>query len=205
MRADGAHWQPVSELLLQPFDSCLSIQPVLGQSVLRFFEVMDWRNTYHRVLPFCHFNIRVPPPRLKAFILKKNGMVSQPKTLGEHLRNRRLDLGIRQEDVARQLGALREVYDRWERDEREPTVREWPGIVAFLGYYPFRLESAADLVLKARRCQGADQKRLADAVGVIHQRLRRWEHGRESPDEVMLRRLRLLSRPVCVSNRQASP
>lgn len=116
-------------------------------------------------------------------------MVMQPKTLGEHLRNRRLALGIRQEDVAVRLSTMREVYDRWERDEREPVVSEWPGILLFLGYYPFPELTPAQLVLKARRCQGMDQKRLAGVVGVIHQRLRRWEHGSEVPDDRAMRRL----------------
>ena len=108
-------------------------------------------------------------------------MIPLPQTLGEHLRNRRLVLDLRQEDVARQLGSLREVYGRWERDERAPVVSEWPGLLSFLGCYPAREETAADLVLKARRCQGMDQKGLARTVGVIHQRLRRWEHGDEIP------------------------
>lgn len=115
----------------------------------------------------------------KAFILNKKGLVPCPITLGEHLRNRRLTLDLRQEDVARQLGTLREVYERWERDERRPVVSEWPEILGFLGYYPESENTATALVLKARRCQGACQKRLAQMVGVIHQRLRRWERGQE--------------------------
>jgi transcriptional regulator with XRE-family HTH domain len=144
---------------------------------------------YHAALPFCHFNIRVSAERLKAFILRKKGMMDQLASLGEHLRNRRLILGLRQADVAGRLGTVREVYERWERGEREPVVSEWPGILAFLGYYPFREQSIADLVLKARRCQGADQKGLAATLGVIHQRLRRWEHGVEMPDGGFLHRL----------------
>ncbi|WP_395745621.1 helix-turn-helix transcriptional regulator [Prosthecobacter sp.] len=130
----------------------------------------------------------------RAFILNKKGIILAPQTLGEHLRNRRLALNLRQEDVASQLGNLREVYDRWERDERQPVVSEWPGILSFLGYYPFSLETAADLVLKTRRYQGMDQKHLANLLGVIHQRLRRWEHGAEIPDEGILLRLARMAR-----------
>jgi transcriptional regulator with XRE-family HTH domain len=144
-------------------------------------------------LPFCFFDIRVTKETLRSFILRKKGLIDQPRTLGDHLRNRRLDLGLRQEDVAGQLGTMREVYDRWERDERMPVVSEWPGILQFLGYYPFSQETAADLVLKARRCQGAEQKLLANSVGVIHQRLRRWEQGSEIPDEGSMRQLARLA------------
>jgi hypothetical protein len=95
--------------------------------------------------------------------------------------------------VAEQLGTLREVYERWERDERQPVVTEWPGILSFLGYYPSCEETVADLVLKARRCLGMDQKRLARAIGIIHQRLRRWEHGIEMPSSGDIERLRSLA------------
>lgn len=138
---------------------------------------------YHPILPFCFFAIKVSPEAFKTFIFRKKGFIHEPKTLGEHLRNRRLVLGLRQEDVAGRLVTLREVYERWERDERQPVVSEWPGILSFLGYYPVGQESAADLVLKARRCQGMDQKHFANLVGVIHQQLRRWEHGSEIPDQ----------------------
>lgn len=147
----------------------------------------------HPILPFCFFEIKVNPEAFKTFILRKKGFIPSPQTLGEHLRNRRLVLGLRQEDVAEQFGTLREVYERWERDQRQPVVSEWPDIIAFLGYYPAREERAADVVLKARRCQGMDQKALAHVVGVIHQRLRRWERDQEIPTTGELSRLRSLA------------
>ena len=133
---------------------------------------------------------------MKAFILRKKGLLNEPRTLGEHLRNRRLSLGLRQVDVAGHLGTLREVYDRWERDERVPVVSEWPGIVSFLGYYPCPQGAPAVLVLKARRCRGADQKSMASAVGVIHQELRSWEHDQALPSEAQLERLKEIAREV---------
>lgn len=148
------------------------------------------------VVLFCHFaffTIRVGKQTFKTFILRKKGMIAQPKSLGEHLRNRRLVLGLRQEDVAKQLSTLREVYERWERDERQPVVSEWPGILSFLGHYPESEKTAADLVLKARRYQGMDQKGFAQVVGVIHQRLRRWEHGEEIPTSNDLKHLQSLA------------
>ncbi|MBS1617705.1 MAG: helix-turn-helix domain-containing protein [Bacteroidetes bacterium] len=138
------------------------------------------------------------PKAFKSFIIRKKGMIHHPNTLGQHLRNQRLIQGLRQEDVGGQLGTLREVYERWERDERLPVISEWPGILSFLGYYPAREETAADLVLKARRCLGTDQKSLAKVVGVIHQRVRRWERGQELPPiDAIARLTRLASLPQC--------
>ncbi len=154
------------------------------------------QNRYHRVLPFCYFDLRVPAEALNSFILRKKGLSDQPNTLGEHLRNRRLVLGLRQEDVAARLGTLREVYERWERDERQPVVSVWPLVLAFLGYYPGPQESPADVTLMARRTLGLEQKKLAEKVGVIHQRLRRWECGSEQPSSEQISRLRALTRRV---------
>jgi transcriptional regulator with XRE-family HTH domain len=119
-------------------------------------------------------------------------MKDQPASLGEHLRNRRLALGLRQEDVAGQLGTVREVYDRWERNEREPVVSVWPLILEFLGYYPCPQTSPADLTLMVRRTLGLEQKKLAQRMGVIHQRLRRWEHGSEVPSPSEYSRIQTL-------------
>lgn len=106
-------------------------------------------------------------------------------------------MGLRQEEVAERLGTMREVYDRWERDEREPVVSVWPLVLAFLGYYPGPEESPADMTLMVRRRLGLEQKKLAERVGVIHQRLRRWEHGQASPAPTELERLRgLLAEPI---------
>jgi DNA-binding XRE family transcriptional regulator len=144
----------------------------------------------HRVLPFCYFTLRVRVTRLKALMLKRKGMVESPKTLGEHLRNRRLVLGLTQEDVALQLSTMREVYERWERDFRMPVITEWPGILQFLGYYPFCSKAPSDLVLKARRCLGAEQTVLAIKVGVIHQKLRCWENGKDPVPTNVVKQLR---------------
>ena len=150
------------------------------------------QNTYHPSLPFCYFTIRVSAETLRLSTLRINGLVENPGKLGEHQRNRRLTLGLTQEQVATQLGTLREVYERWERDERKPVVSVWPMILKFLGYYPGRQESLADLTLMARRKLGLEQKKLAKRMGVIHQRLRRWEHSREVPSPTECSRLRTL-------------
>ncbi|MDI1310780.1 nitrilase-related carbon-nitrogen hydrolase [Prosthecobacter sp.] len=154
--------------------------------------------TLHPILPFCFFTIKVNTEAFKSFILRKKGVTQQPKSLGEHLRKQRLVLGLRQEDVANELGTLREVYDRWERDERLPVVSEWPAIISFLGYYPAPEAAASEVVLKTRRCHGMTQKSLAKVIGVIHQRVRRWERGQElPPSDAKALLMRLATLPQC--------
>lgn len=154
------------------------------------------QNTYHPILPFCYFAIRVRAERLKAFIIKKKGVKCTPLTLGEHLKKHRLTLGLRQEDVASHLGTLREVYERWERDIRMPIISEWPSLLRFLGYYPSTGISESEIVLKARRCQGFDQKTMASAIGVAPEIYRKLEKGSTCPSaEVRMRIMELAIMP----------
>jgi len=56
--------------------------------------------------------------------------------MGDHIRKRRLDLGLFQKDVAKSIGAdICSLYN-WERGRAEPKARFLPGIIAFLGYDP---------------------------------------------------------------------
>lgn len=153
------------------------------------------QNTYHPILPFCYFDIRVSRNTVNSFILRTKGMKAVPVTLGDHLRNRRLTLCLTQDKVAATVGTLREVYDRWERDERQPVVSMWPPIILFLGSYPWGSPTPASQVLKTRRCLGVDQKTFAKLVGVAHQQVRRWERGLEEINETAQQVLRRLPNP----------
>ena len=141
-------------------------------------------------MPFCHFFIRIPSDKLQLRDLRKKGLVESAAKLGEHLKNRRLDLGLTQAQAAARLGVLREVYDRWERNEHEPVVSVWPNIIAFLRYYPGHpVTSPSNLALMARRVTGLAQKAIARRVGVIHQEFRRWERGKALPSGGALEKL----------------
>lgn len=151
-------------------------------------------------MPISDYAIRVPENRLKLRDLRRKGLVEEAVKLGEHLKNRRLILGLTQQQAADRLRLLREVYDRWERNERAPVVSAWPSIIAFLGYYPGDPDpDTVGLVLMARRVTGLDQKALAGRLGVIHQKLRRWEHGSELPDAVSVHLLVEMAGSTCAT------
>jgi transcriptional regulator with XRE-family HTH domain len=71
------------------------------------------------------------------------------KTLGDHIRKRRLDLGLLQKEVAEQLGVDTASIGNWESNDSQPTVHCLPGIIAFLGHNP--LPEAGDLIGKLKR------------------------------------------------------
>jgi transcriptional regulator with XRE-family HTH domain len=120
--------------------------------------------------PFCHVTLRGQKPR--------NGYPEAPETLGEHLLKRRLDLGLRQKDVAEKLGANPKSYENWEQGKFEPEFRYWPAIIGFLGYNPRpEPESLGERIREARRRQGISQTELAQRLGIDPSTVVAWEAG----------------------------
>jgi len=105
-----------------------------------------------------------------------------PTTVGDHLRKRRLDLGVTQRQVAAQIGANVTSVRNWEGNATAPALWFMPGIIRFLGY---RLHTPAKTFgeqLKARRRErGISQEKLADFLRVDEGTVRRWERGRSRP------------------------
>jgi DNA-binding XRE family transcriptional regulator len=72
-------------------------------------------------------------------IWKMENCAEEPKTLGEHLRKRRMDLGLRQSDVAAWIGVGTQTVNYWENNRFMPEVlpcipREqfpWPAEIGY--------------------------------------------------------------------------
>jgi DNA-binding XRE family transcriptional regulator len=80
-------------------------------------------------LPFCHIQLAARKPLPPAY-------PSELRTLGDHLRKRRLDLGLLQCDVAEKLQVNPMTVCNWETNRTSPQLRFMPRIIAFLGYNP---------------------------------------------------------------------
>jgi transcriptional regulator with XRE-family HTH domain len=90
-----------------------------------------------------------------------------PVTIGEHLRKRRMDLGLRQCDVAPTLGVTPCTVTNWELGRARPEVRYYPAIMGFLGYDPEPLPDDLSGQLKWLRCRlGLSQEKMAKRLGV---------------------------------------
>ncbi len=72
--------------------------------------------------------------RLKSLIPKPYDF--EPTTFGDHLRKRRLILGLTQAEMATQLGVNEWTVGNWENDATKPVLRFIPAIIRFLGYDP---------------------------------------------------------------------
>ncbi len=64
---------------------------------------------------------------------------TNPQTIGEHIRKRRMDLKLEQKEVARRVGRSKTLVFQWEHNKAMPGRGAWPAIVAFLGYDPFQM------------------------------------------------------------------
>lgn len=100
-------------------------------------------------------------------------------TIGDHLRVRRLDLGLIQSEAAERIGVTACTIWNWESGRCEPDIRMWAGVIRFLGCYPFQTETVAEQLIAYRRQRGLAQEELATQLGVDPTTLGRWERGGE--------------------------
>jgi DNA-binding XRE family transcriptional regulator len=89
------------------------------------------------------------------------------KSLGDHIRKRRLDLGLFQKQVAEQIGVSEATIYNWERNETQPQIHQLPEIICFLGYNPLPApESLTENLHAARKALGLTQRAMAKQLGV---------------------------------------
>jgi len=125
-------------------------------------------------LPFCHVNLKSPKPDSRYSI--------QLQRLGDHIRKRRLDLGLFQRDLARRLGADAKTLLNWEKGRTEPRLRFLPAILAFLGEDPRPMPPTfGERLRRAREAKGLSIARLARQLEVDPTTVWSWEKGRHQP------------------------
>jgi DNA-binding XRE family transcriptional regulator len=92
----------------------------------------------------------------------------EPRSLGDHLRRRRMELGLRQSDVAVRIGVWTATMNYWVNNHFDPKVRYVPKIIAFLGYDPLgSLPTSFPLHLKRTRiAAGLTRRQLAPRNGL---------------------------------------
>jgi transcriptional regulator with XRE-family HTH domain len=137
-------------------------------------------------LPFCHLRLRAKKPVNK-------GYPRELKTIGDHIRKRRLDLGLQQKGVALLICVDKTTIMNWELAHRSPAIWTLPGIIKFLGYVPFAIgESLPEQLIGYRKIRGLSRKKLARILGVDEGTLLRWETGQRRPQGEYARRVRAL-------------
>jgi DNA-binding XRE family transcriptional regulator len=86
-------------------------------------------------LPFCHLVLTSQKRRNSKY-------PQELRTLGDHIRNRRLDLGLFQKDVAQQIRVHPMTIVNWESNATRPQTSHIPAVIVFLSYDPAGPRSA---------------------------------------------------------------
>lgn len=124
--------------------------------------------------------------------------VSNPITIGQKLRNKRLELGILQKDVAKFIGVSDDTITFWENERVAPQVQYYPKIIQFLGYYPFQkdLATPGGKIRYFRFVKGLSYKKFGKLLGVHSSTLCSWENHKHRPPKKSINLLNFLLKTV---------
>ena len=137
------------------------------------------------MLPFCYVTLKAQKPGNPAY---PEGL----KTLGDHIRKRRLDLGVHQKDGAALVNASTSTVPDWEKNRVDPTLRYRPKIISFLGYNPLpgTPPNFGQEIKFYRRNHGLSIKQIVKVLSVDPATLAKWERGKTVPGANMKNRLK---------------
>jgi len=105
-----------------------------------------------------------------------------PQTLGEHVRKRRQELKLSQDEAGTLLGVTSFTVLNWEKGKTEPPIASLPSILQFLGYDPYpEPTNLPERLLAKRRQMGWSLKEAARHFGVDEGMWGDWERGATVP------------------------
>jgi transcriptional regulator with XRE-family HTH domain len=140
-------------------------------------------------LPCCHVHLRGQKPVSPAY-------PRELRTLGDHLRKRRLNLGLLQREAAKRLEVNTATVTNWELGHSTPEFRSLPAILDFLGYDPRPQPGTVGQALKRyRQGQGMSQEDLAGLLSIDPSTLAKWEREDRVPAGRYLQRVERLLKP----------
>jgi transcriptional regulator with XRE-family HTH domain len=128
------------------------------------------------------------------------GWVQNPISVGEKLRNRRLILKLSQVEAAERMGVPKEYVSHWETNRYQPQIKQYPVIIAFLGYCPWDIDtgSLGGKIKMYRYLNGLSQENLATELGVSESTIYKLEGNQRKPLPGMMKKLE----PILAATRQ---
>lgn len=139
-------------------------------------------------MPFSAMEYKVPKP-------KGDKYPRELHTIGDHLRKRRMDLGLLQKDVAEIIGTRSvESITNWENGHSEPQIHYLPSVIKLLGYIPVKvyLDTFGGQVRAFRILNGLSHKAMGSKVGVDASTVSSWENNVFLPHRSKLDELKKL-------------
>lgn len=108
---------------------------------------------------------------------QKTHFLAPPKTMGDHIRKRRIQLGWGATQLAAWLKVSKDTVYNWEHNRSKPSIRFMPRVAEFLGHDP--TDSAAislgERIRKHRIQHGLSQEKLAIQLEIDPLTIRRSE------------------------------
>ena len=124
-------------------------------------------------MPYLHTHLK---SLIKSLI--KKGFDFEPITLGDHIRRRRLVLGIGLKEAGRRIGVTEFTVINWESRNKKPLTRHMPAIIRFIGYDPFpQAKAIPERLRMERQKRGWTQQQLASHLGVWQRTIADWERN----------------------------
>lgn len=122
----------------------------------------------------------IPPP----------GYPLHPRQLGEHLRKRRLELTLYQNQVAKRLGVDEMTIVNWEKGRTQPSLKHLPSLITFLGYVPFDCEpDPLGRMRYYKKVYGLSMETLARELGMNESTVTGWLAGKHQPNANSVERI----------------
>ena len=112
---------------------------------------------------------------------------NQLRTIGDHLRKRRLDLRMTQEEVAEKLGTYTHTIRGWEYNHHSPGIRHMLKIIDFLGYVPWNTlaKILGEKITAYCRLHGITKQELAQQLNIHPCTISRWMAGKRPKKELL--------------------
>jgi transcriptional regulator with XRE-family HTH domain len=109
-------------------------------------------------------------------------LIQEPVTLGDHLRRRRLELGLYQKDVAIQIDVTTSTIWNWENGWSTIAMGCMPKVIKFLGYNPIPCpEALMERLAWYKQAKGLPLEKLGAEMGRDPEQLADWLTGRHNP------------------------
>ena len=139
-----------------------------GRGVLTFL--------YYTHLKRHSFSIQIPLEKQQL-----PGYSEFPITVGDHIRKKRMDLGLLQREVAEIIGVTESSVWNWEHGT-EPELQCNPSSIKFPGYIPFDCpDDTVGQLAWYKRSMGMNLDHLGEAMGRDPEQLSDWLSGRHNP------------------------
>jgi DNA-binding transcriptional regulator YiaG len=122
------------------------------------------------------------------FYRKWNGDL---KTVGDHIKKRRIELGMLQKEVAATLNVSEDTVTFWENNRVKPMINHIPTIIKFLGYDPLPIErkTLGGKIKYYRYINGLSHKAFGKLLHVNASTIGSWETNEFVPKPATFKKL----------------